>query len=120
MRVRPPEASNDRQARMQPNQPPNRRPAPRRGIIKPETPGGCAYYLLLLSWCVAAFARHTDVSGQAGTTWQTATGIMFAVGVGLVVTGLWTLVLPPRDRLQGGWITVVGGLAITSAVWGAW
>lgn len=100
--------------------PSSRRPARRRGLVKPETPGGCAYYLLLVAWCIAAFVRHTDPAGQAGTTWNTATGVMFAVGVGLIVTGLWTFFFPPRDRLQGGWITVVGGLAVSGALWGLW
>jgi protein-S-isoprenylcysteine O-methyltransferase Ste14 len=120
MRMRPPEAPNNQRREGQPYPPPNRRPALRRGVVKPETPSGCAYYLLLFTWCGAAFVRHMDPAGRAGSTWNTATGIMFAVGVGLVVAGLWTLIFPPRDRLQGGWITVVGGLAVSGALWGLW
>ena len=125
-RSQPPEAPKDEPPGTPPYPPPqrpnpsNRQPAPRRGIVKPETPGGCAYYLLLLTWCIAAFVRHTDAAGPAGSTWNTATGVMFAIGVGLVVTGGWSLLLPPRDLLQGGWITVIGGLAITGALWGGW
>lgn len=120
MRMQPPEAPNEEPPRAQPSPPSNRRPAPRRGIVKPETPGGCAYYLFLFTWCIAAFIRGTDSAGQAGATWHTATGVMFAVGVGLVATGIGTLLFPPRDLLQGGWITVFGGLAVMGALWGAW
>lgn len=122
MQTRPPEAPKDQPPEAWPNTPRNRnrRPAPRRGIVRPETPNGCAYYLFLFAWCIAAFARHMDPAGQSGTTWHTATGVMFALGVGIVVTGIWTLITPPHDRLQGGWITVIGGFAVSGALWGAW
>lgn len=95
-------------------------PRPRGRIVRPETPTGCVYYLFLLVWCIAAFVRHVFSDGPAGATWRTASGIMFAVGVGLMLVGLWTLFSPPRDRLQGAWITVVGSLAIVGATWGGW
>lgn len=120
MQPPPPDAPKDQPPGMWPNAPQNRQPAPRRGIVRPETPTGCAYYLFLLTWCIAAFVRHTDPAGHGGTTWNTASGVMFAVGVGLVVTGIWTLIAPPRDRVQGGWITIIGGFAITGALWGPW
>lgn len=120
MRTRPPDTSSDQPPGLRPYPPSNRRPTPRRGIVRPETPTGCAYYLFLFTWCIAAFVRHTDPNGQAGSTWHTATGVMFAVGVGLLVTGTWTLLSMPRERLQGGWITVIGGLAIAGALWGGW
>jgi protein-S-isoprenylcysteine O-methyltransferase Ste14 len=100
-------------------QPAPRPPAPRRTAVQMNSPTGCVYYLLLLTWCVAAAIRHSG-GGQAGASWRTTSGIMFAVGVGLLVTGLWTLTTPPRDRLQGWWITIIGGLAIGGAIWGVW
>lgn len=120
MQSRPPSAPEHERAPYQRD--PYRRPPPqpRRGIVRPETPTGCAYYLLLLTWCIAAFVRHTSPDGQTGATWHTASGIMFAVSVGLIVTGLWTLLSPPRDRLQGIWITVIGSLAVIGATWGGW
>lgn len=123
MQTRPPEAPNDPNSAARGNQPyppPNRRPARRRSIVNPATPGGCAYYLLLLAWCVGLVVRQTDPAGRSGATWNTGTGVMFAAGVGLVATGLWTLFVPPRSRLAGGWMAVLGVLAIFDAIWGIW
>ena len=120
MQARPPGAADNESSPSQ-RDPVRRPPLPRRrGLVRPETPTGCIYYLFLLTWCVAAFVRHTSSSGAAGVTWHTASGIMFAVGVGLMLVGLWTVFSPPYDRPQGLWITVVGGLAIAGATWGGW
>ncbi len=120
MQGRPPDAPENETSPYQ-RDPFGRPAAPRRrGLVRPDTPAGCVYYLFLLVWCVAAFVRHTSPDGQAGATWHTASGVMFAVGVGLMLVGLWTILSPPRDRLQGAWITVVGSFAIVGATWGGW
>lgn len=120
MQIQPPNAPENESPRIQRDAYRRQMPQGRRGIVRPETPTGCVYYLLLLVWCIAAFVRHVAVGGQGGATWHTASGVMFAVGVGLLLTGLWTLFSPPHDRPQGLWITVIGSLAIIGATWGGW
>ena len=97
---------------------PASQPATRRMIVPPNTPIGCVYYLLLITWCIAAATRHGFVRNSPN--WTTASGVMFAVGVGLVATGLSRFWWAPRDKLQGSWITIAGSLAIWAAIWGTW